>query len=67
MVSKKCVYNFEMCLPESGFAEYEAYAHTESEEKVVFEIYGEVPDELTIDGKDVLSAHGVLVLSPGNA
>ena len=62
---KKCVYNFEMCLPESGFAEYEAYAHTESEEKVVFEIYGEVPDELTVDGKDVLSAHGVLVLSPG--
>lgn len=53
---KKCVYNFELCLPESGRAEYEAYAEMDTEEKIIFEIYGEVPDVLTLDGTDVFSA-----------
>ncbi len=62
---KKCVYNFEICLPESGYAEYKAYAQADKEEKIVFEIYGEVPNILTLDGEDVFSARGALVLSPG--
>lgn len=62
---KKCVYNFELCLPESGRAEYEAYAEMDTEEKIIFEIYGEVPDVLTLDGTDVFSAQEPLTLSRG--